>query len=148
MSPLSSLADLGRPSPYLILIQRGLCFLLQRSSASWRWGSLSPPSPNMGENHIGLVDEPIASPNVYVAPRLTRPSSPILWQVSRTSGVQRGYFWPSNTQVNVIFIINCMLIVQSSNLFSPLTLFVDDNVRRQRTTMMNDDGNNDDEQRQ
>jgi hypothetical protein len=54
-----------------------------------------------------------------------------------------GYFWPSNTQVNVIFIINCMLIVKSSNLFSPLTLFVDDEGQGQ-TTMMNDDNNNND----
>jgi hypothetical protein len=50
-----------------------------------------------------------------------------------------GYFWPSNTQLNVIFVVFCMLIVQSSNLVSPLTLFVDDNGQRQMTTMMNYD---------
>ena len=61
-----------------------------------------------------------------------------------------GYFWPSNTQVNVIFIINCMLIVQSSNLFSPLTLFVDDNGQIQTALIMNgnDDNDNDNNKKQ
>ena len=57
------------------------------------------------------------------------------------------YFWPFNDPVNVIIIINCMLIFQSSNLFSPLTLFVDDNGQRQATTMMNYDNNDGDEGR-
>jgi hypothetical protein len=58
------------------------------------------------------------------------------------SGAQREGLLALHTQVNVIYIINCMLNFQSSNLFSPLTLFVDEDGQRQTTTMINDNGNN------
>jgi len=100
---------------------------------------------------MGLVDKPIASPNMNIAPRLTRLHLQYYGKQPERAERRGGYFWPSNTQVNVIFIINCMLIVQSSNLFSSLTLFVDDNGRRQRTTIMNNHdgtGNENDKQQQ
>ena len=85
-------------------------FLLQGSGMSQCRSSFFPPFLHFRKTPSQHTDPLAALPNVQTTPLLTCPLSSILWQVSQTSGAQRGVLLALQHTGKCDYCMNCIFM--------------------------------------